>query len=98
MTNILIVVNGGNITKRRNYAAKKHGIETRCAKDDVSVDSRDPLREKDSDWEMRTGVKTRGLLLLILNPNHEVHTQISFESANYKIKLEKSPCDSRDSV
>ena len=29
----------------------------RCAKDDVSVDSRDPLQEKHSDWEMRTGVK-----------------------------------------
>ena len=43
----------------------------RCAKYDVSVDIRDPDRERDSDWEVRTGVKmiTREITFANLSNN-----------------------------
>jgi len=42
-----------------------------CAKEDVSISSRDPDCERDSDWEMRTSVKmiTRDITFTNLSNN-----------------------------
>jgi len=61
-----------------------------CAKDDVSVDSRNSDRERASDWEMRTGVRMTTKDITFDRFSHNKHLEMA-ETSSGRTKLGYTP-------